>query len=252
MSILRYPGPLWKLRALLAHVFVIVSVIVWGLVCLLIILFRLPMGVLTRAGVGWLDFVCWLHGIRFEIDRSESEFDPSRPTLIVSNHQSLWDIPAAMKAFRGANVRMVAKKELFAIPIFGTVLRFGDFISVDRGNQTSSKAATRAIGERLARGIHVWVAPEGTRSDGSTLLPFKKGAFAVAIDSQIPVQPIVIIDSYKALPKTSWFPRAGSVVHVKILKQVSTAGLAANERGALAQKVYDQMKDVLLKAPKPS
>lgn len=250
MSILRYPGPLWKLRALLVHLIVVVSVIIWGLVCLLILLLRFPTGVLTRAGVGWLDFVCWLHGIRFEIDRSESDFDPARPTLIVSNHQSLWDIPAAMKAFRGANVRMVAKKELFAIPIFGTVLRYGDFISVDRGNQTSSKAATQAIGDRLRRGIHVWVAPEGTRSEGAHLLPFKKGAFAVAIEAQIPVQPIVVVDSYKAMPKSSWFPRAGSVVHVKILKPVPTTGLGTSDRAGLAQKVFDQMKDVLVKAPK--
>jgi len=138
-------------------------------------------------------------------------------------------------------MRMMGKAELFRIPIFGAALRAVECIPVDRGNRASAAAATTEMKAKIESGLSIWVAPEGTRSVGAELGEFKRGAFATAIKDQVPIQPMVVLDSFKAMPKGSYLPRTGSVIHVCLLPQVETKGLTVEDRKTLADNIREQM-----------
>ncbi len=205
------------------------------------VLFRMRRQTVSRTVRSWNLFA--LKAVRFKVRlRGGEGIDEASPMLIVSNHQSLFDIPAAFAALPG-EIRMAAKKELFRIPIFGHALKYADFIPVDRKNRKAGKAATDVIQEKIKSGIRVWVAPEGTRSsEPPNMGDFKKGAFAVAIGAQVPVQPLIIYNSYAACPKGTWFVRPGSVIDVEVLPQIPTKGLKLEDCGELAMRVQVEMQ----------
>ena len=109
--------------------------------------------------------------------------------IVMSNHTSLYDIPVSFLALN-ANIRMLAKKELFSIPILSTALRAGDFVAIDRSNIDQAKLDLKNAERKLRSGIVLWVAPEGTRSRDGNLKPFKKGGFHLAIDTKAMILPI--------------------------------------------------------------
>src|SRR5580704_7386777 len=118
---------------------------------------------------------------RHVVDNAHIELDvvgrenaaPGVTYLVMSNHQSLYDIPVLFHVL-GPNIRMIAKKELFRVPIFGNALAAAGFVAIDRGNRASAIRDLERARALLANGTHVWIAPEGTRSVSGKLLPFKK------------------------------------------------------------------------------
>jgi 1-acyl-sn-glycerol-3-phosphate acyltransferase len=114
---------------------------------------------------------------------------PHETYLVMSNHQSLYDIPVLFYVV-GPNVRMVTKKELFRVPVFGGALEAAGFISIDRSDRDRAIKSLDEARALLAGGTHVWIAPEGTRSRTGDLLPFKKGAFYLAFEAGLPILPV--------------------------------------------------------------
>jgi 1-acyl-sn-glycerol-3-phosphate acyltransferase len=237
--IFHYPGPLWWFASILGFVCVVISVPLWATVILNAVLFGASRKIQTSMVRSWLRFVCFSFQIRFQVSGTEN-FQSDEPSLVVSNHQSLFDIPAAFFALKG-HLRMVAKKELFSIPFFGWCLSKTEFIPVDRGNRKSGQEASENIKTRIKSGLHIWVAPEGTRSVDGQLAPFKKGSFSVAISAQIPIQPILVLDSRLSCPKGSLLVRPGTFIRVMVLPRVNTSGYTIEKRGQLAEDVRAMM-----------
>jgi len=129
-------------------------------------------------------------GVRLEVRRG-SELDPGSSYVYLANHQSLFDIPAVLLAVPG-RFRMVAKQSLFRIPIFGWALAAAGFVSVDRGDKASARQSFAAAEQRLRSGGSILLFPEGTRSTGDTLLPFKRGGFLLALRTGLPIVPVGI------------------------------------------------------------
>lgn len=233
-KLFNYPGPLWKLSAALGLTGIGISIVVWTLwilFCTYVLRFgRQRQTHLIRQ---WLGYVCWASGVRFLIEGAEHH-DASRGALLVSNHQSLFDIPAVFAGCRG-DIRMVAKKELFEIPFFGASMHACEMIPIQRESQTSSKEASAKVRDQIRSGLQIWLAPEGTRSKDGTLGKFKRGSFALAIQAGVPVQPIVVLDSRLAATKGSLLSKRGTVVHVRILPTISTEGMTTDDRGRLAE-----------------
>ena len=94
--------------------------------------------------------------------------------LVMSNHQSLYDVPVIFHVL-GGNLRMITKTELFKVPVFGPAMKHAGFISIDRSNRERAMKSLEIAKEKIAGGLNVWIAPEGTRSKTGALLPFKKG-----------------------------------------------------------------------------
>lgn len=141
--------------------------------------------------------------------------DPKQTYLVMSNHQSHYDI-AVIYYVLGAKMRMVAKRELFHVPVFGTAMKAAGFISVDRGNSASAIASLEEARHALESGTPIWIAPEGTRSPTGELMPFKKGGFVIAVDTGTPILPVSIAGTREVLPAHGRRSRAGVEVFVTI------------------------------------
>ncbi|HEY8038470.1 MAG TPA: lysophospholipid acyltransferase family protein [Polyangiaceae bacterium] len=151
---------------------------------------------------------------RIELDVTGREhMKPGETYLVMSNHQSHYDVPVLFHVI-GPNIRMIAKEELFKVPIFGNALAAGGFISIDRSNRHAAIRSLESARALLASGTHVWIAPEGTRSRTGEMLPFKKGAFYLALESGLPILPVTLSGTRDALPADGLRSTPGATVHV--------------------------------------
>ncbi len=146
--------------------------------------------------------------------------------LVMSNHQSLYDVPVLFEVV-GPNIRMITKRELFRVPIFGNALAAGGFISIDRSDRREAIRSLDRARDLLASGTHVWIAPEGTRSRTGKLLPFKKGAFYLAFEALLPILPVTLRGTRDALPAEGVRSRAGAHVDVTIHASINPAPFVA-------------------------
>jgi 1-acyl-sn-glycerol-3-phosphate acyltransferase len=140
---------------------------------------------------------------------------PGETYLVMSNHQSLYDIPVLFVAV-GPNLRMVTKKELFAVPVFGSAMAAAGFIKIDRSDRHTAIRSLEDARALLASGTHVWIAPEGTRSRTGKLLPFKKGAFYLGFEAKLPILPVTLQGTRDVLAAKGMRSRAGAHVRVTI------------------------------------
>jgi 1-acyl-sn-glycerol-3-phosphate acyltransferase len=151
---------------------------------------------------------------------------PGVTYLVMSNHQSLYDIPVLFQVL-GPNIRMIAKKELFRVPIFGNALAAAGFVAVDRGNRHAAIRNLEQARNLLASGTHVWIAPEGTRSVTGHLLPFKKGGFHLAFQSELPILPVTLSGTRDVLPAHGVLTRPGAKVRVTFHPSIDPRPYAA-------------------------
>jgi len=133
-------------------------------------------------------------------------------------------------------MKWLSKAELFRIPVMGWLMQLAGDVPVKRGFGPSAIEAIARCREILAQRVSVMIFPEGTRSPTADLLPFKDGAFRLAIDAGIPILPLALHGTANALPRHDWrFGRSTAVVEV--LEPVETAGLTPADVPALKQRV---------------
>ena len=162
--------------------------------------------------------------------------DPRRPYVVVSNHESFADI--LLISHLPWEMKWLSKAELFRLPVLGWLMRLAGDIPLQRGFGPSAIEAMAKCREALANRVSVMIFPEGTRSATADLLPFKDGAFRLAIDAGVPILPLVVRGTGTALPKHDWrFARSTAVV--KVLEPVETAGLTAADVPALKERVRE-------------
>lgn len=126
-----------------------------------------------------------------------------RPAVFVGNHTSLLDPPLVIATLPSRPVFLV-KKELAYVPVLGWIIWLAGFIFIDRSSRRSSLASLKNAARRIREGQSLAAFPEGTRSRDGRLLPFKKGAFALALESGVPVVPLGIRGGRDVLPKGTW------------------------------------------------
>jgi 1-acyl-sn-glycerol-3-phosphate acyltransferase len=148
--------------------------------------------------------------IRVEV-RYDSALEPGRSYVFLANHQSLFDIPVLIASSPG-QVRMMAKRSLFLIPLFGWGLKAGGFIPVDRADRSTARQSFASAAAHLREGTSMLLFPEGTRSLTDTLLPFQRGGFLLALKSGLPIVPVGIRGTRPIQRKGSWVIRPGQVV----------------------------------------
>ncbi|MBA3496397.1 MAG: 1-acyl-sn-glycerol-3-phosphate acyltransferase [Gemmatimonadales bacterium] len=166
--------------------------------------------------------------------------DPRRPYVVVSNHESFVDI--LLISHLPWEMKWLTKAEMFRIPVLGWELRLAGDVPIQRGFGPSAADAIARCREALANRVSVMIFPEGTRSTTADLLPFKDGAFRLAIDAGVPVLPLVIHGSSTALPKNDWrFGRSTAVV--RVLDPIETTGLTAADVPALKDRVRTLIVD---------
>jgi 1-acyl-sn-glycerol-3-phosphate acyltransferase len=138
-------------------------------------------------------------------------------------------------------MKWLAKASLFSVPFAGWGMWLAGDIPVRRGDVTSGREALERCARWLERGVPVVIFPEGTRSGTGELLPFKDGAFRLAIESGADVLPIAVAGTRRALPKHSWrFSRARA--RVAIGRPLSTEGMTAADIPRLKAAAREQIQ----------
>jgi 1-acyl-sn-glycerol-3-phosphate acyltransferase len=150
-----------------------------------------------------------LAGVRVQTIGLE-QLDPSRTYIFMSNHVSNIDPPLLAPRIPG-RTSIMAKQELFKIPILGKAMRMASLIPVNRGDRDAGIAAVRAATEVVKQGIHMMIYVEGHRSFDGKLLPFKKGPFYLAQECRVPVVPITISGTHYVMPKRRFSIKPGMV-----------------------------------------
>jgi 1-acyl-sn-glycerol-3-phosphate acyltransferase len=184
-------------------------------------------------GVEGVRFIVRLVGLRTRVEGVENI--PPGTCVFAANHTSNADGPAIVGAIP-RRIAILAKKSLFAIPIVGTAFRQARFVAVDRGKRGSAMASVELAAEYVKQGTSFLIYPEGTRSWDGRLLPFKRGAFLLAIRAGVPVVPVACAGAQRILPKKSLRIRPGEVV-VRFCPPIDAAPYTFERRGELAERV---------------
>jgi 1-acyl-sn-glycerol-3-phosphate acyltransferase len=143
----------------------------------------------------------------------------SNASIVMSNHASILDIPAMMGAIPGS-MRMVMKAELTKMPLWGPALVKSGFIPVNRGEKERAAAQLDRARHALEKGIHIWIAPEGTRSRSGELLPFKKGGFHLAKKLNVPIVPAWVDGAADIVPADAYHALHDGTITVKFGKKI--------------------------------
>lgn len=165
-----------------------------------------------------------------------------RPYVVVANHESQAD--PFLLSWLPWDMRWVAKEELFRQPLTGWAMRFGGDIPLRRGAGDSVRTMMEECQRALAGGISVMMFPEGTRSSTGDLLPFRDGAFQLALRAGVPVLPIALAGTRQMRPKHSkWFGKARACA--QILAPISTEGMTEGDAPLLRDRSRDAIAAAL-------
>jgi 1-acyl-sn-glycerol-3-phosphate acyltransferase len=163
---------------------------------------------------------------------------PGQATILMCNHSSVYDIPLGFKAFPKHSIRMLSKKELSKIPIFGKGMAAAEFPFVDRKNRYQAIQDLEYVKKLMQSGIVMWIAPEGTRSKDAQLRPFKKGAFIMAIQSKATIIPIGIRGASNIVPARSFSIHLNQKAEIHIGEPIEASTYALEEKEQLIEKTY--------------
>ncbi|MDX2151952.1 MAG: lysophospholipid acyltransferase family protein [Bryobacteraceae bacterium] len=177
---------------------------------------------------------------------------PGQTYVVVSNHQSLADIP--LVAHLRIDAKWLAKAELFQVPIVGWMMSLARDIPVERGDRRKAAQALLQAARVLRQGCSLVFFPEGTRSSDGSVLPFNEGPFQLALREGVPVLPLVLDGTYAALPKSSWRFTGTFDIHLRVLPEVPAAGRDPKDTAAYRDEVRQRIIDELgrLRSPSPS
>jgi 1-acyl-sn-glycerol-3-phosphate acyltransferase len=174
--------------------------------------------------------------------RGRDRVPADRAYVYMSNHQSHLDIPMLYASLPSETIRMLAKKELFQIPVWGRGLRAAEFVEVDRGNHARAMKSIDHAAKLLRDGVSIYLAPEGTRSRDGSIGKLKKGGFHLALETGAPIVPVAIRGTIDILPRGGKVMRTGQRVDLTIgspisVKDQNLEGLMAQVRDFLMQNV---------------
>ena len=176
---------------------------------------------------------------KFDIEGEAPNDIDRRGYVVIANHESQAD--PFLLSWLPFDMRWVAKEELFRQPVTGWAMHLGGDIPLRRGDGESVRDAMRECEAAIAAGISVMMFPEGTRSREGEVLPFKDGAFRLAIEAGVSVLPIALAGTRQMRPKHSkWFGKAHACA--KILAPISTTGKTLDD----AVMLRDQARDAIL------
>ncbi|HEY8550587.1 MAG TPA: lysophospholipid acyltransferase family protein [Vicinamibacterales bacterium] len=233
-----------SLRTLIVLLFVTTYTLIVGPPALLVAWLTGWSNLLFQLGLFAVRVALAIAGIRYTVEGEEHILD--RPAVYCVNHTSNVEPPVLFLALRRLTPRLliIYKAELRKLPILGTGFHIAGFVPVDRGNREQTGKALETAARRLASGSSFLVFPEGTRSRTGELLPFKKGAFVMAMRAGAPVVPIAIAGARHAMRKGS--PLIWPVhIRMRIGPPVETAGLPGDARDELIHSVRDSIARML-------
>lgn len=184
----------------------------------------------------------WLFGFNIKYENLDILKDVEKPVVLVSNHQTIID-PYILFKIVPNNTTVIAKKSLLYVPIFGFVCWLYGVFFIDRSKHSSALETMKSIGEKMKKEkTNVVIFAEGTRSQNEKLQNFKKGAFHLSIQAQVPIVPIVIGNYRNVIDRKNKLFEGGKI-RVKILPPIQADGLTSQDVDDLVNKVHQIMSN---------
>lgn len=169
------------------------------------------------------------------------------PAIYIGNHQNNYDMITAARSVQPETIT-VGKKSLLWIPFFGPLYWLTGNLLIDRENRAKAHSTLEQVVEQInKKQVSIWMFPEGTRSRGRGLLPFKTGAFHAAIAAGVPVIPVCVSNTHDKVRLNRW---NNGLVIVEMLPPVDTSGYDKNEARKLATHCRDLMRDKIAQLDK--
>ncbi len=221
-------------RTLIVILWTVPATIFFALLAILASVFDSKGNLPHKSGRLWAKSILVVGRIKVTV-KGLSNIDPAVSYIYMPNHQSNFDIPVLL-AHLPVQFRWLAKAELFKIPIFGYAMKRVGYISIDRSKRRKAMQSLAKAAEVIRNGVSVIIFPEGTRSNDGGILPFKQGGFIVAVESGVPIVPVIIRGTHSIMPKNRISITSGSVV-LEIKKPIETSNYTRKTRDALMEKV---------------
>jgi 1-acyl-sn-glycerol-3-phosphate acyltransferase len=181
--------------------------------------------------------------------RGNEYLDPNQTYVFISNHRSYLDT-ATLFVYTGRRLGLLAKKELLNVPILGYGMGFVNVMAIDRSNRERALQTVEAATARIRSGRSFGVFAEGTRAKPGEFLPFKKGAFYMAAQAQVPIVPVAIKNTDHLMGKGTGEARGGTIEMV-MLPPVPTVGFSSDEEvKQLVNRVHSLIAEELAQPPK--
>ena len=190
----------------------------------------------------WADIVMFLWGM-YHKNIFEGQKVKDHAVVYVFNHISYIDIPIMMKAFRNEPIRILAKAEMAKVPVFGYIYRKAT-VMVDRASDAARAKSVLQLKSILSKKISIVISPEGTfNTTNKPLKEFYNGAFKIAVEMQVPIQPVLFLDAHDRLHYKSIFSLTAGKSRAVFLPEI----MPSNDADVLKQKVYHEMEEGLLR-----
>ncbi|HSY51820.1 MAG TPA: lysophospholipid acyltransferase family protein [Thermoanaerobaculia bacterium] len=227
---------------------------IWAVIVAIVVTIPLAITVMIIALISssspWIDSVIrlwgrlmlWGAGIRIRGDGVE-RIDRARRYILIANHHSYFDIPCIFAAIPQP-IRFMAKKSLFSIPIFGWAIGRAGFIPIDRKNRRTAVKSFDLAVDRIRKGNTIVIFPEEGRSHAPAMRPFQRGAFLLAIRSELPILPLAIDGTYEAF-KVGARRITPGVVTVRVGTPIETVGLSVRAKDTLLDQSRAQIEALL-------
>ena len=193
----------------------------------------------------WARLVLWGAGVEIRGEGTET-IDRGKRYILIANHHSYFDIPCIFAAIPQP-IRFMAKKSLFSIPIFGWALARAGFIPIDRKNRRTAVKSFDLAVERIRKGNTIVIFPEEGRSREVAMRPFQRGAFLLAIRSELPILPLAIDGTYEVLRVGAKRVTPG-VVTIRVGTPIETAGVSVRAKDTLLEQSRGQIESLLASA----
>jgi 1-acyl-sn-glycerol-3-phosphate acyltransferase len=188
----------------------------------------------------WSHFILWIFGINVKIKGAEF-IDSGKHYIYISNHSSAFDIPAVVVGIPD-DIRFVLKKELTRIPIWGWALKYGHYITIDRGKARDARKSLEEAAVLMRNGASVILFAEGTRTRDGKLQPFKRGAFTLAVKAGLPIIPVTINNTFRILPRGSLRVHPADIELV-FSKPIPTAEIGGREE---EQRLVELVREAIV------
>jgi 1-acyl-sn-glycerol-3-phosphate acyltransferase len=222
------------MRYVLRYLLIVLYTIFWGTLGLLLSAVDRSGESVIWVARNWVRWILVTCGVRVDVSGLEHH-DPSRPYVVMANHQSVFDTAAIVATLPGS-FRFVAKRELTWIPFFGWALAASGHVIIDRSNRESSVRSLERAALRVRNGKTVVIFPEGTRALDGQIGEFKSGGFHLALAAQVPILPASVSGSSRITPPHSLRIESGRI-HVRYGEPIPTAGLGLEDRHRLKELV---------------
>jgi 1-acyl-sn-glycerol-3-phosphate acyltransferase len=219
------------------------STLFFGLIAIGGSLLRIRGRLYSWATQQWSLAILWASAVPV-FSHGMNRIDWEGPQVLVSNHVSFYDV-FALAGIIPAPFAFVAKKELERIPFFGLAWKAAGHISIDRSDRSSALQSLRRAGQSIRENRStVIIFPEGTRSRTEQMLPFKKGAFTLAMEASVPVVPVIVRGSAR-IQRPGSFRIRPQTIHVYFGEPLHPAEHAGSGVEPFMRTVRERMESML-------